>query len=132
MKSSVLACFVVMLAIASSSGQQQPRVTGFFTDMRGTPSGDVVGTEVWIVYARGKYYATVQDAAGEPDPPVIVPVEVRGSQIEFTTRRAMQSGDGKPAPDLVLNYAGTVTRTSLVLSVNGNRQTLKRGNSYWQ
>jgi hypothetical protein len=132
MKSVVGACIVVLLAIASSSGQQQPRVTGFFTDMRGTPSGDVVGTEVWIVYARGKYYATVQDAAGEPDPPVIVPVEVRGSQIEFTTRRAMLSGNGRPLPDLVLNYAGAVTTAGLALSVNGNSRTLRRGTSYWQ
>ena len=85
MKSVSGACVVVMMAITSSSGQQQPRVTGFFTDMRGTPSGDVAGTEVWIVYARGNYYATVQDAAGEPDPPVIVPVDVAGSQIKFTT-----------------------------------------------
>lgn len=122
MKSIVGACVVVILAIATSSGQQQPRVTGFFTDMRGTPSGDVVGAEVWIVYARGKYYATVQDAAGEPDPPVIVPVEVSGSRISFTTHVAA----------LVLNYAGTVTTAGLALSVNGNNRTLKRGNSYWQ
>jgi hypothetical protein len=118
----VWACVVVLLAITSSGGQQQPRVTGFFTDMRGTPSGDVAGTEVWIVYARGAFYATVQDAEGEPDPPVVVPIEVSGSRIKFTIRAA----------DMALNYAGTVTRTGLTLSLNGSSRTLKRGNSYWQ
>jgi hypothetical protein len=123
MKSIVGACVVVMLAIASSSGQQQPKVTGFFTDMHYIPeAGDVVGTEVWIVYARDKFYATVQDAEGEPDPPVVVPVEVSGSRIKFTIREQ----------NVILNYAGTVTRSGLALSLNGNKRTLKRGNSYWQ
>jgi hypothetical protein len=133
MKSIAGACVVVALAIASSSGQQQPRVTGFFTDMHSNPgSGDVAGTEVWIVYARGKFYATVQDAGGEPDPPVVLPVEVSGSRIKFTTQHALVFGDGRPAPDLVLNYTGTVTRAGLAISLNGSDRTLKRGNSYWQ
>jgi hypothetical protein len=132
-KSIVEACVFVTLAIASSSGQQQPTVTGFFTDMHYIPGPeDVVGTEVWIVYARGKFYATVVDAEGEPDPPMVVPAEVSGSRIKFTTRKAIRFGDGRPAPDLVMKYTGTVTRAGLALSVNGNKQTLKRTNSYWQ
>jgi len=60
--------------------QGQPRVTGFFSNMEYIKeAGDVVGLEVWIVYARGSYWATVQVAEGEPDPPEVVPVQVSGS-----------------------------------------------------
>jgi hypothetical protein len=124
---------LLLLLIASSSGQQQPKITGFFTDMHYIQeAGDVLGTEVWIVYARGKFYATVQDAEGEPDPPFVVPVEVSGSRIKFTIREPLVFGDGRPAPDSVLNYTGTVTRAGLMLSVNSHSQMLRRGNSYWQ
>lgn len=110
--------FVLLLAVATAGAQREPKVTGFFTDMHSiSESGDVVGTEVWLVYARGHYYAAVQDAEGEPDPPVIVPVNVSGSRIEFTTQQHLISASGAPLPEVPIYYSGTVSKAGLMLSV---------------
>lgn len=100
-------------------------------------AGDVVGTEIWIVYARGQYWATVQEAEGEPNPPVVVPLKVSGlSKVKFTIATHMVDQDGKSAPDLVTHYEGTVGKSGLLLSTPGISgsapQFLKRRNSYWQ
>lgn len=123
-----------VLTIMNSSAQQQPKVTGFFTDMHYIPeAGDVPGNEVWIVYARGKFWATVQLAEGEPDPPQVVPVEVSGARVKFSTSTPLISSTGKPVPDLVIEYSGTVSKAGLMLSTQGNRATLlRRQSSYWQ
>jgi hypothetical protein len=135
-----LCCFL-LLAISGSIAQQRPqvpRVTGFFSDMHYVrEAGDVVGTEIWIVYARGHYWATVQEAEGEPNPPVVVPAEVSGlSKVKFTITNHLVYGDGKPAPDLVTRFEGTVSKTGLLLStpeLAGSTPTLlKRSKSYWQ
>lgn len=128
-----LGCLLLLAAGSGSNAQQRPRVTGFFTDMHYiSEAGDVVGTEVWIVGGRGEYWATVQMADGEPDPPVVAPVELSGSHVKFTVREPLVDQDGKPAPDLVIHFEGTVTRDGLSGSVNGNKFSLKRRNSYWQ
>ena len=115
-----------LLAISGSNAQRQPKVTGFFTNMHYIPeAGDVIGLEVWIVYAREHFFATVQDAEGEPDPPVVAPVDVFGSQVKFVT--------GDPAPDTITHYQGTVSKAGLMLSVDGTPASLlKRQNSFWQ
>ena len=124
MKFRVSLGVLILLAVVTSGAQQQPRVTGFFTNMHYVrEAGDVVGTEVWVVYARGHFYAAFQDAAGEPDPPVVVPVDVSGSQIRFTIS----------TPRAVTHYSGTVGKAGLMLSVEGNPVILlKRQRSYWQ
>jgi hypothetical protein len=141
MKPRFYAYSLLLFAVAGSIAQQRPqipRVTGFFSDMHYIQdAGDVVGTEIWIVYARGQYWATVQEAEGEPDPPVIVPLEVSGlSKIKFTITTHLIFGDGKPAPDSVTRYEGTVSKSGLLLSTpeaSGSTSTLlKRRNSYWQ
>ena len=66
--SKICACCLLLLTVSGSHAQQEPKVTGFFTDMHYLQDvGDVIGTEVWIVHARGAYWATVQIAEGEPD-----------------------------------------------------------------
>ena len=138
MKLKLYGC--LLFAVVGLIAQQQtqaPRVTGFFSDMRPTEAGDVVGTEIWIVYARGHYWAAVQEAEGEPNPPVVVPLDVSGlSTIKFTLTTHVVHGDGTPAPDLIRRYEGTVTEGGLLLStpeLSGSTPTLlKRHNSYWQ
>lgn len=133
MRFRVCAGCALLLAISTSSAQQRPHVTGFFTDMEYIrEAGDVVGTEVWIVYARGAYWATVQMAEGSPGPPVVVPVDVSGSKVKFTVREPLIDQDGKPAPDAVIQFEGTVTRSGLSGAVNSQAFNLKRRNSYWQ
>jgi hypothetical protein len=135
-----MGCFL-LLAVSGSVGQQRPqgpRLTGCFSNMRYIrKAGDVVGTEVWIVYARSQYWAIVQEAGGEPNPPVVVRVEVSGlSKVKFTISTQLTYGDGKPAPDSVTRYEGTVNKNGLLLStpeLSGSMPTLlKRGKSYWQ
>lgn len=89
---------------------------------------------MWIVGARGQYYATVQIAEGEPDPPVVVPVEVIGlSRVKFTIGMPLVYGDGRPAPDSVVNFDGTATRSGLSGTINSEALfNLKRRNSHWQ
>ena len=133
--------FLLLVTVAGSIAQlrpKAPRVTGFFTNMRyDRDTGDVLGTEIWIVYARDRYWATIQEAAGEPDPPVVVPLEVSGlSTVKFTTTQHAVFGDGKPAPDTTTNYKGTVDKSGLLLStpdISGSTsRLLKRRNSFWQ
>lgn len=124
---------LLLIMLPGSRAQQQPRVTGFFSDMRSLPgSGDVVGTEVWIVYARSGFWATVQTAEGESNPPVVVPVEVSGSMVKFTVKEPQVSQDGKPVPDSVTHFEAKVTRAGLSGQANSEQIDLKRGNSYWQ
>jgi hypothetical protein len=125
--------FLLLLTNSGSKAQQQPRVTGFFSNMRYIPeSGDVVGTEVWIVYGGKSVYATVQVAEGAPTPPVVVPVEVSGSRVRFTVKQPLVDQAGKPAPDFVTHFDATVTKAGLSGTVNSQRLNLKRRNSYWQ
>jgi hypothetical protein len=120
------------MALYGSCAQQPPRVTGFFSDMRYIEGpGDVLGTEVWIVYARGKFWATVQMAEGAPEPPVVVPVEVSGSTIKFSIRESLVNQSGNPF-DLVISFEGTVTRAGLSGKANSVPFNLKRSASYWQ
>lgn len=87
------------------------------------------------MYARGGYYACVQDAQGEPNPPVVVRVEVAGSRVKFTIRTHVAQEDGKPGPDEVTSYVGSVSKLGLTLSVEGvpkSTRVLKRRSSYWQ
>jgi len=133
MRVRIYVCILFLLTISGSEAQQRPHVTGFFTDMHYIPeAGDVIGTEVWIVYARGQYYAAVQDAEGEPDPPVIVPVAVSGLHVTFSTKTRVRHSDGSYAPDFVTNYFGTITNAGLMLSDSGPTRLLERRNSYWQ
>jgi hypothetical protein len=105
--------------------------------MRYTEAGDVVGTEIWIVYARGEYWATVQEAEGEPNPPVVVPLEVSGlSKVGFTITKHLVHGDGTPAPDSITRYEGTVSKRGILLStpqlLGSAPRLLERRTSYWQ
>jgi hypothetical protein len=94
-------------------------------------AGDVVGDTVWIVYARDRFYATVQGTEGEPNPPVVVPVEVSGLRVKFTIRQAAIHTAEISIPEVTTHYSGTVSQTGLMLSIERNPPTLlKRQN--WQ
>jgi hypothetical protein len=128
-----LCCLLFLAAVSGSKAQQQPKVTGFFTDMHYIQqAGDVLGSEIWIVYARGGFWATVQMAEGEPDPPVIVPVEVSGVRVKFTIKEPRVDQNGKPAPEFVMQFDGIMTRSGFDGTINSQPLRLKRGNSYWQ
>lgn len=113
--------------------QERPRITGFFSDMRLIPeNGDLLGTEIWIVYARNRHWATVQLAEGEPGKPLVVPVEVTGTKIRFTFPLELYHSDGSRAPDRLFRFEGEVSRAGLAGMFNGNPVLLKRRQSFWQ
>ncbi len=85
-------------------------------------AGDVVGTEVLIVFTGDGYRAVVQIAEGVPEVPVVVPTEVEGTDVSFTL----------PTDYGNLRFTGRVTRAALVGTLGSERVSLRRGKSYWQ
>ncbi|MBS1767026.1 MAG: hypothetical protein JST05_06440 [Acidobacteria bacterium] len=122
---SKLKALVIVTAFASLGHAGSPSkvdVKGLYSDMTYVEeAGDVVGMEVFIVYGHG-FYAMVQEAEGEPNSPVIVPVQVDGTSIRFTL------------PDS-RTFVGRVTTKGLLghfLGDKGPETILRRGKSYWQ
>lgn len=125
--------FIAALALTfAASAQTNPHVTGFFTNMKYVAdSGDVLGMEVWIVYARHGYWATVQLAEGFPEPPVVVRVEVSGPKISFDVPDPADEPDHNRGR-ATFRFMGAVNRTGLVGTFLQQRVILKRTKSYWQ
>jgi hypothetical protein len=130
---AVAVCVLILAIATSSKGQQESRVTGFFSDMRHVSQArDVQGTEIWIVYGGGHYWATVQVAQGAPAVPAVVPVEVSGAQVRFSLTQRSLKPDGTAAEDVVLRFNGTVTKSGLTGVLGSEHVVLKRRQSYWQ
>ena len=116
---------VALLTITSSAGTRGPRVTGIYSDMRYIDeAGDVVGTEVFVVYSAEGYYAVIQVAEGKPSVPTVVPMTVDGARVSFSLPG--EQGGGL--------FRGQVTDSSLSGRFADGRAPwdLKRGKSYWQ
>jgi len=116
-KSAAILLLSIVLSPAQSA--RKARVTGFFTDMHYIEeAGDVLGTEVWIVYGGDGYWAIVQLAEGGPEPPIVVPVQVSGQHIKFSVN--------------AVNFDGTVTQAALTGLPGQDRVVLRLRASYWQ
>ncbi len=122
---------VSAIATAAPAGEQQPRVTGFFSDLRSHPqTGDLGGVEVFISYAtvnnglESRHYAYVQIAEGSPGEPQLVPVTVNGNKVSFSL-------SGKYAA--ISPFSGAVLGDSLIGQFTNKWQLrLPRRSSYWQ
>ena len=111
--------------VAIGNAENAPRPTGTFTDMRyHRESGDVLGTEVSIVYSRQGYYAVYQSSEGEPGVPVVVPAKVEGTSLQF---------DVPAATDSRGRFTGTFDAAGLTGTFAGSQERvdLKRSASYW-
>lgn len=104
-------------------------VTGIYSDMGHVrETGDVIGTEIFILYAadgpEGRYWAVVQFAEGVPEPPQLVPVEVRGSSVELTASFAGYD----------MRFRGRIGADALEGEFDGpiGRIRLPRRDSFWQ
>lgn len=122
----------VAFSLVGSAQTTEVPVAGFFTSVRYiAEAGDVVGMEVWTVCARGGYWATVQLAEGEPEVPVVVPVEVSDRKVIFSlpaTANALSHNTRKAG----LRFTGEVNSAGIRGSLSGQRVTLKRAGSYWR
>lgn len=111
--------------VAVGNAEDAARPTGTYTDMRyQRESGDVVGTEVSVVYSRQGYYVVYQSSEGEPGVPVVVPAKVQGVSLQF---------DVPGATDARGRFTGTFDAAGLVGSFSGSQERvdLKRSVSYW-
>lgn len=129
MRSALFSIVLLSLIPVGHAADRTPSVIGFFSDMRYIEeAGDVVGTEVHIVLARGGHYAVVQCAQGEPGMPVVVPVKVTGQQVEF---EIPDREDNLCCPG---KFRGTVSKAALTGKFDAcdDQLTLKRGRSYWR
>jgi len=121
-------CLLALTCPLSSLGPDaaaRPSVTGIFSDMYySAEGGDVVGTEVFIMYTNQGYYATFQMAEGVPSVPALVQVSVDGVNVSFSVPEAQGGG----------MFRGHVTARALVGTLEEGRDplNLKRGKSYWQ
>jgi hypothetical protein len=129
-KLALARCLVVLVLALFASAQTNPHVTGLFTNMMlVADSGDVVGMEVWIVYARGGYWATMQLADGFPQPPIVVHAEVSGPKIGFEVPDPGPNRNGSRA---TFRFTGEVNRAGLTGTFGQQSVVLKRSKSYWQ
>ena len=77
---SILAALLIFISAELQAGP--PKVTGVYSNMRfGTE--DVTGVEIFLTYSMKGYFAHVQCAEGAIGRPLLVPVIVAGSFIEF-------------------------------------------------
>jgi hypothetical protein len=139
-KAFVLVILGLMLGLAADA-QLPVLPSGLFSDMRYIKeAGDVVGTEIFITYGDGEYWAQVQRAEGEPSEPHLAKVDVQGTKLSFElafneTHIEYTNGIGRPK---VVHYNphfdGEFSRDRLVgkFNTDGRMLTLKRGKSYWQ
>lgn len=134
MKKRIGAAAVFFLLLAFGTGaESKSGVTGFFSDMRYVrEAGGVIGTEVWISYARDQYWACVETAEGEPNPPEVVAVDVSGSKIKFTIMKQRVDQNQNLLPEQRMDFTGTVSAAGITGTFNGQDVVLKRRNSYWQ
>lgn len=134
MKTRIGAAAVFFLLLAFGTGAEpKSGVTGFFSDMRYVrEAGGVIGTEVWISYARDQYWACVETAEGEPNPPEVVAVDVSGSKIKFTIMKQRVDQNQNLLPEQRMDFIGTVSAAGITGTFNGQDVVLKRRSSYWQ
>jgi hypothetical protein len=122
----LLALVVFSSAAAPASKQPKPKPTGMFSDMEyNDEGGDLLGTEVFITYARDGYFVVYQSSEGEPITPVVVPATVSGTSIKFVIPNTADPRG---------SFSGTIDTRELTGSFSGSKEIihLKRKASYWQ
>ena len=131
MKRMIYVCLMMLVfGIASTAGAadntRRPKPTGMFSDMTyNDEGGDLLGTEIFVTYARDGYFVVYQSSEGEPTTPVVVPATISGTSIKFSVP---ESTDPRG------NFVGTIGLRELTGSFSGNKEVihLKRKASYWQ
>jgi len=101
--------------------------TGTFSSMYyNEEGGDLIGTEVRIVYTRKGFQGTVQDAEGEPDELILFTATIDGGNNFTISYTSPRTGDPVTISGRVTE-AGLETKTKWWTGGN----LLKRAPSYW-
>jgi len=125
----VVAVAVVLLGVAERGlSQEEPRVTGTYTDMSfNEEGGDVLGEEIKVVYTSSGFQGALQFAEGVPEALIVVDVNVTGNRISFVILSASSYAG---------EFNGTVENGVLKGEFRfktgvSEKVSLKRGKSYW-
>ena len=127
----LLAPVFVISTLALQAGprtQSEPRIAGTYTDMHYIEeSGDVLGTEVKIVFTGFNYQGALQIAEGPPGQLSLVDIAVKGSSIQFS----IPDGSGYPGSFNGVVTDGWLRGTFHFKSGGEAKVALHRGKSYW-
>lgn len=107
-------------------------ITGMYSNMvLNKESGDVLGSEMFIVYSNKGYFVTFQSSEGEPTIPVVTDLKVNGTHIEFSLPEG-HAYNGTFKGDITYqDLTGSFERGQL--DYTGEKVfRLKRKDSYWQ
>lgn len=126
---------VVGLALASlvfawpamAPAERPASPTGTFSSMYyNEEGGDLIGTEIRIVYTRNGFQGTIQDAEGEPDELILFTATIDGDN-NFTISYTSPS-TGNP-----VTISGRITEAGLETQTEWwtGGKILKRAPSYW-
>ncbi len=121
--------FVVAQVRPPQTTKPRIQITGVYSNLDYIKeAGDVVGVEIFILSGGSGYFATVQVAEGAPGDPLLVPIEVNGTNIDISF-----PSDSDIGRDLG-NYHGKITVQGLSgkFEKETERTFLKRKKSYWQ
>ena len=124
----LFALLVLSTAVAHAVDKAQPHVTGVYSDLHYiSQEGDWVGTELFLLYSGGPYFALIQCADGRLGTPVLLPATVDGPTVRFTIPA---EASGCAAGD----FEGTVSPKGLSGMVKGSNWPgfLPRRKSVWQ
>lgn len=120
--------FLILLLSSGFAWCDTNKVTGMFSDMHYiNESGDVIGTEIFIVYGSSGYYAIMQCAEGSPSKPVLVKATIKNNEVKLES-----ATEESNCPMGV--FSGKVNSNYLRGKFEGTEYSviLKRKKSYWQ
>jgi len=135
MLSALAGILLVALSVCSRSGlyastnpQVQPRISGAYSDMRVIEdAGDVVGTEIKMVYAEDHFQGELQFAEGTPGRPVLVNVIQEGSAVTSAVPH-----DSELPGSFTGEVSDGLLRGTFHFKDGGTEAiVLRRGKSYW-
>lgn len=118
-----------LLVAATGPASAAPKITGVYSDLRLVPvEGDVVGTEVFLLYDGSAYAVLLQCAEGRLGPAELLPAIVDYPKVTFTVPK--QTATMCPSGE----FEGTLSSRGLKGSVKGLEWPglLPRKKSYWQ
>ncbi|PYS47432.1 MAG: hypothetical protein DMF68_15970 [Acidobacteria bacterium] len=125
--SFVICSFLIFPVLANQRTSRKVQVTGIYSSLRYVEdAGDVVGMEIFISNSRDGYHATVQIAEGVMFAPILIEVQVKGTNIEFTLPES--------AGQRARKFLGQLTANGITGKFQDDVKStfLKRKNSYWQ
>ncbi len=106
--------------------------TGVYSNMSINPeSGDLVGTEITILFSRNGYWLLYQSAEGEPNDPVLLPIRVLDNEFSLKIEDGNQYQDLSFDGEFVENGL-KVTLTNGAIFNSGNKsEVLPKSRSHW-